>query len=465
MTYQMIIGIETHIELKTKKKIFCDCEVTFGKEPNTKCCPMGSGVGGEPKYNGEVTEFALRAGLSLNCKINSVSKFDRKHYKSEDLPKGYQITQYYYPICSGGYVLLDSGKKINLNRIHIEEDVGKTVNLAEKTLIDFNRSGVPLIEVVTAPDIANEQEAGEFVEKLQALMKYAGVSTCKMNQGEMRCDINLSLRKETVCGNRVEIKNLNSVANIKKAIKSEYIRQSQILDKGEKVLKQTLKFDEKVGKCLPMRDKESTADYDYIAEPRLLPIKIEQDFIERESAKIGELPAQKIERLEREYKLSSQTAKLLCRYKKVAEFFESVVKENANALVVANLITGTVFSKLTEDEKEEFDIKFSPKDLAKLSKFIDKGYLFNNAQKALLEMMQGKPLEQIVTEKDLQPITEEELMKLCEKSLQQNSIAVQKYKGGNCKAINALVGYCMKNSTGIFDAKKAENIILGLIRE
>ena len=292
MTYQMIIGIETHIELKAKRKIFCDCEFSYGKEPNVNCCAYCKGLGGKPRYNNEVTELALRAGLSLNSKINKISKFDRKHYSSEDLPKGYQITQFFAPICQGGCIILDSGKKINLDRIHIEEDVGKTVHFSEKTLIDFNRSGVPLIEVVTAPEISSEEEAGEYVEKLQALMKYAGVSDCKMNEGMLRCDINLSLKAQNVCGNRVEIKNLNSISNIKRAIKSEYARQSQILDRGEKVLSQTLKFDEKSGKCVPMRDKESATDYGYIPEPDLSPLTIEQGFIESVREKIGELPTQ-----------------------------------------------------------------------------------------------------------------------------------------------------------------------------
>lgn len=296
-------------------------------------------------------------------------------------------------------------------------------------------------------------------------MKYAGVSDCKMNEGMLRCDINLSLKGQNICGNRVEIKNLNSISNIKKAIKSEYARQSQILNRGEKVLSQTLKFDEKSGKCVPMRDKENATDYGYIPEPDLLPLKIDQKLIENIREKIGELPTQKIYRFEREYAITLTTAKILCKYKKVADFFERTVKENAGAQVVANLIVGTVFSKLNEGQKEEFNIGFSPRDLAKLARYINESYLFNNAQKAIIKMMEGCPLEQIVTEKDLQPITEEELMKLCVESVQQNSVAVQKYKGGSYKAINALVGYCMKNSTGILDAKKAENIIMGLIRE
>lgn len=465
MSYQMIIGIETHIELKTHKKIFCDCEVAFGKEPNTLSCPICRGeLGVKPKYNSEVTEYAIRAGSVLNCKINFISKFDRKHYISEDLPKGYQITQFYNPICQGGYLVLDSGKKINLKQIHLEEDVAKAV-YGEQTFLDFNRSGIPLIEIVTEPNISSAEEAGEYVEKLQSLMKYAGVSDCKMNEGALRCDINISLTNGKVKGNRVEVKNLNSISNIKKAINSEYDRQSQILDRGESVAVQTLKFDVKSGKCLPMREKESSSDYGYISEPDLSELVIDKGFIQEVCLKIGELPQQKLDRFTQKYLINLETAKILCKHKKVAEFFEEVVKLKANPQTVAKLIVGTLFSKMTEYQKDEFEVKFTPKDMAKLVQLIENGYLFNNAQKTLVKMMQGNSIDKIVTQEDLKTITEEELMELCVTSVQLNSLAVEKYKSGNCKAINALVGYCMKASGGKVDAKQVENIIIGLIRE
>ncbi len=464
MSFETVIGIETHIELKTQSKAFCNCKANFGDKPNTNCCPICSGVkGAKPIFNKAVVDYAIKAGLALNCKINLKSSFDRKHYSYHDLPKGYQITQYFTPICQDGFIELDSGKRVKIERIHIEEDTCKSIYTDDGVEIDYNRSGIPLIEIVTAPDISSADEAGELVEKLQSIIRYTGVSDCKMSQGSMRCDINLSLKGERI-GERVEIKNLNGIGFIKKAIKSEVEKQSRLLLAGGEVLKQTLKFDEKTGECKAMREKEASSDYGYSPEPDLSPIIVEQEQIEKIRQEIGEMPKEKLARLIKESNLPQVTAKSLCKYKRVADFFELTVKYGGNPITVANLIVGTLFSKLTEEQKEEFNIGFSPLDLAELSNYVQKGFLFNNAQKVLLRLMNGERLSQIVQE-DFKPLTEEELMILCTKAVQLNTQAVEKFKGGNCSAINALYGYVIKNSGGRADIGKARKIIDDLIRE
>ncbi len=464
MNLQTVIGIETHIELKTQNKVFCNCKALFGEKPSVNSCAVCRGEGAKPKLNQQVVDYAIKAGLALNCKINLISSFDRKHYNYHDLPKGYQITQYFTPICQDGFVLLDSGKKITVNRIHIEEDTCKTIYTDNgQPLIDYNRSGIPLIEVVTAPELSSADEAGEFVEKLQSIIRYTGVSDCKMNEGSMRCDINLSLKGEKN-GDRVEIKNLNGISNIKRAIKSECQRQAELLCKGESVLKQTLKFDEKSGKCLPMRNKEDSSDYAYSPEPDLQPLVIKQSRVDKLGLEIGELPHKIYSRFISVYGLPEQTVKNLCKYKKVAEYFDKTVGLGANAKTVAKLITGTVYAYLsTEEEKQNFKIKATPEQMVKLSKMVDGGYLFNNAQKVLQKLLNGEGAE--LLEQNLTPLTKEELMELCIQAVQLNSQAIEKYKGGNCKAINALFGYVVSTGSGRADLSQAKKIIMELINQ
>lgn len=466
MSFKAVIGIETHIELKTANKIFCGCKASFGDKPNTNFCPVCSGQkGAKPKLNPQVVDYAIKAGLALNCKVNLCSSFDRKHYVYHDLPKGYQITQYTTPICQDGFIKLDSGKVVRINRIHIEEDTCKSTYINGKVEIDYNRSGIPLIEIVTEPDMSSQDEAGEFVEKLQTLIRYTGVSDCKMNQGSLRCDINLSLSGERA-GDRVEIKNLNGIKNIKKAIASEIDRQTGLLKSGQKVLKQTLKFDEKSGNCIPMRDKENSEEYNYQREPDLPILIFEHNKVEKNRVELGELPDKKYARFVKEHLLPEQTAKNLCKYKSVAEYFDKCVKLGADAKTVAKLITSTIFTSFqTEEEKENFDIKVTSQDLAKLSNLVEQGYLFNKAQLALEKMLKGENLDEIVSPKELTSITKEELMKLCTQAVQLNTQAVQKFKGGNCSAINALYGYVVKNASGKVDMGALRQIIDELIRE
>ncbi|MBO4962171.1 MAG: Asp-tRNA(Asn)/Glu-tRNA(Gln) amidotransferase subunit GatB, partial [Clostridia bacterium] len=266
MKYEIVSGLETHVELSTKTKIFCGCTTAFGGAPNSHTCPVCTGMPGAlPILNRKVLEYAIRAGLATNCKINLITRMDRKNYTYPDLPKAYQISQFDKPVCENGYITLSSGKKIGITRIHIEEDAGKLVHENGYTYVDYNRGGVPLIEIVSEPDISSSDEAKEYIEKLQLIMRYIGVSDCKMQEGSIRCDVNISLRPvgETKFGTRTEIKNMNSLSHIEKAMKYEYERQAEILDNGGKVVQETLRFNEEDGTTSSMRGKEDAQDYRY----------------------------------------------------------------------------------------------------------------------------------------------------------------------------------------------------------
>ena len=280
--FKMTSGFETHVELKTNTKIFCSCSNEFGAEPNTRCCPVCIGLpGAMPRLNKKVVEFAVRAGLALNCKISNLSYMDRKNYSYPDLPKAYQISQFDAPLCYDGFVELDSGKKIGITRIHIEEDAGKLIHKDDEILIDYNRAGVPLIEIVSEPHIESVEEAKEFVEKLRLIMRYTEVSDCKMQEGSMRCDVNVSVSKNNDLGTRTEIKNMNSIANIAKAMEYEVKRQIEVLENGGKITQETLGFDEKTGTTYSMRTKEDADDYRFFREPDLLPLHISDEDIEK----------------------------------------------------------------------------------------------------------------------------------------------------------------------------------------
>jgi aspartyl-tRNA(Asn)/glutamyl-tRNA(Gln) amidotransferase subunit B len=320
MKYELVCGLETHVELATKTKIFCGCTTQFGGAPNTHCCPVCTGQPGAlPILNQRVVDFAIRAGLATHCTINTTTHLDRKNYCYPDLPKAYQISQFDKPLCENGYVELESGKHIRLTRIHIEEDAGKLVHERGFTYIDYNRGGVPLIEIVSEPDISSPQEAREYVEKLQLIMRYIGVSDCKMQEGSMRCDVNISLRPvgSNALGTRTEIKNMNSMSYIEKAMAYEYSRQAELLDNGEKVQQATLRYDEKTGETTVMRTKEDAQDYRYFPEPDILTVHIPQEKVEEERAALPELPLEKLRRYTNELKMPVANAKLLYKYKRV----------------------------------------------------------------------------------------------------------------------------------------------------
>lgn len=468
MKYKMTAGFETHVELKTNTKIFCGCATDFGGEPNSHCCPVCVGLPGAlPSLNKKVVEFAVKAGFALNCKISNLSFMDRKNYSYPDLPKAYQISQFDVPLCYGGFVELKSGKKIGITRIHIEEDAGKLVHREGEILIDYNRAGVPLIEIVSEPHIASVEEAKEFVEKLRLIMRYTGVSDCKMQEGSMRCDVNVSVSDTDKLGTRTEIKNMNSIANIAKAMEYEAKRQTELLKSGKKVTQETLGFDEKTCRTYSMRTKEDADDYRFFREPDLLPIHISDEDISRIKQSLPELPDRKIQRYVADFELEERDAELLVKYPKVAEFFENSAKGVKFPKKVANFILGVIFAFLkSEILKEEFDVKITPESLKSLVLLLESGKINNNKAKAVLEemLLSGKAAEELLSADDLQGVSETELESLCENAVAANPKIAADYKGGKDKAIMALVGNVMRESKGRADAEKVKEKLIDILR-
>jgi len=469
MNYEIVCGIETHVELATKTKIFCGCTTEFGGEPNTHCCPVCTGQPGSlPILNQKVVEYAIKAGLALNCKINTKSHMDRKNYVYPDLPKAYQISQYDEPLCEKGYIELDSGKRIGITRIHIEEDAGKLIHENGYTYIDYNRGGVPLIEIVSEPDISSAEEAKEYAEKLQLTMRYIGISDCKMQEGSMRCDVNLSLRKpgDPNFGVRTETKNINSLSFIQKAVMAEAERQADILDAGGTIVQQTMRYDEKTNSVAPMRDKENSDDYRYFPDPDILRFCIDDEKVEEIRASLPELPFDKLKRYINVLGLSEAIARQIFKYRKVAEFFEGALAEGASVKNAANLIVGTIFSNMdTEEEKELFDMRISASQFAALVKLADEKKInIGVAQSTLQKMLEsGKSVEEFIRPEDLVGISDETLENLCKEAIEANPKAAADVRNGKDKAINMMFGYIMKKTGGKADIRKAEALLRKLI--
>ena len=470
MSYKLVCGIETHIELATKTKIFCSCTTQFGGEPNTHCCPVCTGQPGAlPVLNREVINFAVRAGLAVHCKINNNSHMDRKNYGYPDLPKAYQISQFDEPVCVDGYVELDSGKKIRIERIHIEEDAGKLVHEDGYTYVDYNRGGVPLIEIVSMADIETPQEAKEYAEKLQLIMRNVGVSDCKMQEGSMRCDVNVSIHEPgEPWGTRTEIKNINSLSNIVRAMELEMERQEDIIESGEKVIQSTMRYDANSDTVYVLRSKENADDYRYFPEPDILRFYISPESVEEIRKSLPELPDAKLKRYVEDMKLPENNARLIYKYRNVTEFFDSAVNDGASASNVLNLIIGTIYATLqTEEDKENFEIKTTAKQLADLVKLIDeKKIRANKAKEVLAQMLEsGKDVSEYINADDLKGMSDDDLKALCQGAVEANPKAVEDIKNGKDKAINVMFGYVMKNSKGKADVSKAAQIIKEIISQ
>ncbi len=470
MKYRLVSGLETHVELATATKIFCGCTTAFGGSPNTHCCPVCTGQPGTlPVLNKKVVEYAIRAGLATHCTINTTTHLDRKNYCYPDLPKAYQISQFDKPLCENGYVELESGKRIGITRIHIEEDAGKLVHESGYTYIDYNRGGVPLIEIVSEPDISSPEEAKEYVEKLQLIMRYIGVSDCKMQEGSMRCDVNISVMEEgaTEFGTRTEIKNMNSISYIEKAMAYEYERQIEVIEGGGKIVQATLRYDEHTGETSVMRTKEDAQDYRYFPEPDILTVVIPEEKVEEIRKGLPELPTDKLHRYIDELKINPATAKLLYKYKRVCDFAERAFALGAGVKNTVNLIVGTLYSKLeTEEDKEKFALPVSAEEMAKLVKLVDEGKVnITLAQKTLAKMAEeGKPVSEYIKPEDVAGMDDSELTEICKKAIEANPNAVADFKAGKDKAIFALYGFVKKATQGKADIKKADEIIRGLIK-
>ncbi len=468
MKYEMVCGIETHIELATDTKIFCGCTTKFGGSPNTHCCPICTGQPGAlPVLNKKVIELAVKAGLALNCRINNRSHMDRKNYFYPDLPKAYQISQFDEPLCENGFIMLDSGKKIGITRIHIEEDAGKLVHEYGNTYIDYNRGGVPLIEVVSEPDIRTPEEAKEYAEKLQIIMRYAGISDCKMQEGSMRCDVNVSIHMpDTEYGNRTEIKNINSLSNIVKAINAETERQRKVIEEGGMVQQATFRYDADKDIVSVMRIKENSGEYRFFREPDIPAFYIPEEEIERIAGELPELPDKKRRRYVEEYGISMENANQIYKYIRVAEFFEKVVALGGSAKHTSNLIIRGIYSSIkNENEKDSFEILLLPEEMAKIVKLVDNKKLnFNNAANITAEMViKGGRMEDYVNAEDIAEISPEKLMEVCREAVEANPKAVSDIMKGKDKAINVIFGFVMRATKGKADVSNAEKMILQII--
>jgi aspartyl-tRNA(Asn)/glutamyl-tRNA(Gln) amidotransferase subunit B len=470
MNYELVCGLETHVELATKTKIFCSCTTEFGAEPNTHCCPVCIGLPGTlPKLNKAVVEYAVTAGLATHCEINPDAKMDRKNYVYPDLPKAYQISEYDQPLCRNGYVELSSGKKIRLTRIHIEEDAGKLVHERGNTLIDYNRGGVPLIEIVSEPDIRSIGEAAEYVEQLQAIMRYIGVSDCKMQEGSLRCDVNVSVRPQGSdrLGTRTEIKNMNSFSHMTKAIQYEMDRQIDLLESGEDVVQETRRYNEETGCTEGMRGKEDANDYRYFRDPDLVAIRVTDDMVAALKAKMPEGPQKRLARFQTEYGLPEADARLLIDRRRIADYFEAAAKGTKNPRTVANCILGPIFSRLDSDAaKDEFRVSVSPENLNALVGLLDAGKIRKNLVKSTLEKMldTGKPAAAFLSEKDLAGVNPDDLRKICEQAAADNPNAVKDYRGGKEKALKAVLGAVMKMTRGRANPQEAEKILTQIMK-
>lgn len=469
MKYELVAGFETHIELATDTKIFCSCSTAFGGAPNSHCCPVCIGLPGTlPKLNKKVVEYGIKAGLATHGKIANISKMDRKNYCYPDLSKAYQISQLYAPLTIGGYVELSSGKKIRLHHIHIEEDAGKLIHSHGDTYVDYNRGGVPLIEIVSEPDIRSIDEAREYVEKLQQVMRYIGISDCRMQEGSMRCDVNISVRPEgsEKLGTRTEIKNMNSISNIMKAMEYEYERQVDLIENGGKVVQETLRYDDATNTTSSMRSKEDAHDYRYFRDPDLVTICVSDEEVEEIKSTLPELPTEKYKRYVGEYGVPEKDAQLLTKYRNISEYFDKAITDLKKPKTASNFIIGQMFRILqTEEDKETFDVKTTPEQLNELCKLIEGGKVQNNLAKSTLDKMleSGKPCTEYISEEDMAGLDDSFVDDLCRQAIEANPKAVEQYKQGKEKAIMACMGYVMKNSKGKANAQDVLEKIKSMI--
>ena len=458
--YEVVIGLEVHAELSTKTKIFCSCPTTFGAEPNTHICPICTAMPGTlPVLNEKVVEYAVKAGLATNCEISKDSKNDRKNYFYPDLPKAYQISQFDKPLCEHGYIEIedDDGnkKKVRLLRIHIEEDAGKLNHneFGVGSLVDLNRAGVPLIEMVSEPDIRSSREAEQYLRKIKSILEYIEVSDCKMQEGSLRADVNVSVRKkgEEKFGTRTEMKNMNSFRAIVRAIEYEKDRQIEVLEEGGKIEQETLRWDDINGRTSSMRDKEDAQDYRYFPDPDLVAIRLSDEYVENIRKSLPELPESRRDRYIKEYNLSEKDAKLLTSSKYLSNLFEGALEICGNAKAVANWILSDISRILNEKELEPENIPFTAEQLAKMIQLIDKGTISSAiAKKVLTELFENpKDPEEIIKEKGWIQISDEGAIKeVVMKVLENNPQSVADFKGGKDKALGFLVGQAMKETKG-----------------
>lgn len=471
MEYDTVIGLEVHAQLNTETKIFCSCPTAFGKTPNSQVCPVCCGMPGVlPVLNREVLRKAVLAGLATGCEISKFSKFDRKNYFYPDLPKAYQISQFDKPICKNGFVEVTNGdavKKIRLNRIHMEEDAGKNIHSDDTSqsasFVDLNRAGVPLIEIVTEPDISSADEAYEFLSSLKKILKYIEVSDCNMEEGSLRADVNISLKPKgsDKLGEKVEIKNMNSFKSIKATIEYEQKRQRGKLEDGERILQETRLWDPDKGRTSSMRSKEEAHDYRYFPDPDLPPVCVDDDYINERRNELPELPAAKYGRFRESFSLPHLDADVLTSTRALADYYEKTIKLGADPKKASNWIVNELLAIVPDAENAE-TIPVSAEALAELISLIDTNVISGKIAKGVLTdcAKSGKMPGKIVEEKGLKQVTDTgEIEKIVDEVLAQNQSIVEEIRAGKDKAKGFLVGQIMKASRGKANPQMVNEIL------
>ncbi|RJQ39037.1 MAG: Asp-tRNA(Asn)/Glu-tRNA(Gln) amidotransferase subunit GatB [Nitrospiraceae bacterium] len=458
MKYEAVIGLEVHAQMLTDTKIFCGCSTKFGSEPNTQTCPVCIGMPGVlPVLNKKAVEFAIKTGLATNCKISSYSRFARKNYFYPDLPKGYQISQYELPICEHGFIeiVVDAEiKKIGITRIHMEEDAGKNIHASSEnySFVDLNRAGVPLMEIVSEPDIRSPKEAAEYMKKLRAILMCLGVCDGNMEQGSLRCDANVSIRPvgQKEYGTRAEVKNINSFKFVEKALEYEIKRQIKVIEEGGKVIQETRLWDSNKGITESMRGKEEAHDYRYFPEPDLVPITVEQKLIDEIKSSLPELPDAKRKRFVSEYGLPEYDADMLTEERSTSEYFEEAVKLGGDPKIVANWIITNIFRYL--EGREINEVPFTPKHLVNILTVINAGSTSTTMAKSTIlpeAFKTGKMPEEIIKEKGLVQISDSsEIERVVDEVIAKNPKEVERFKAGDEKLLGFFVGQVMKAMKG-----------------
>ena len=468
--YETVIGLEVHVELRTKTKIFCGCSTSFGAPPNTHTCPICLGHPGVlPVLNRQAVEYAMKAAMALNCEIAEYCKFDRKNYFYPDLPKAYQISQYDQPIGRNGWIEIEvdgQTKRIGITRLHLEEDAGKLTHAegGSASYVDYNRVGTPLLEIVSEPDLRSPAEARAYLEKLRAIMLYCEVSDVKMEEGSLRCDANISLRPfgQDKFGTRTELKNMNSFRGVQRALEYEEWRQADVLDSGGEVIQETRRWDEAKEKTVSMRGKEESHDYRYFPDPDLVLLHIDEEWKERVRATIPELPDARKKRYTEQYGIPSYDAEIITASRKMADFFEECLRYTEDAKAVSNWIMGDLLGYLNANNLEIDQVKITGKGLGEMIGLLEKGTISGKIAKTVFkEMLEtGKSPQEIVEEKGLVQISDEGAIKeIVMKVIEANPQSVADYKAGKTKAIGYLVGQVMKESKGKANPALANKLI------
>ncbi|MBU0467477.1 MAG: Asp-tRNA(Asn)/Glu-tRNA(Gln) amidotransferase subunit GatB [Candidatus Omnitrophica bacterium] len=467
--YETVIGLEVHLQLSTETKIFCGCANKFGEEPNSLTCPVCLGLPGSlPVLNKKSLEYGIKAGLAINCSINPLIKFDRKNYYYPDLPKAYQISQYDMPVASNGFLMItdEEGKqkRIRILRAHLEEDAGKLIHESACSLVDYNRTGTPLLEIVTEPDLRSPQEAYDYLQNLKLTLQYLDVSDCDMEKGSLRCDANISIREkgETKLGTKTELKNMNSFKAVKTALEYEISRHKSVIGSGDKIIQETRLWDESKQMSFSMRSKEEAHDYRYFPEPDLVPFIVSADRISEIKASIPELPFAKLERFIKEYTISEYDARIIIQDNAISDFFEECAKHYKDVKKICNWINGSLLQELNSRKSKLTEIDLGALELTKLIQKVDDEELSNLAAKDVLTFMidSGKGADEIIKEKGLAQVSNDnDLEKIVEEVLAENKKVAAEIKEGKESAIGFLVGQAMKKTQGKANPKKVGEII------